>query len=973
MAGRWALGFAVAAGLVLAGSALLERSARSARGRRGEPPSSSGNERLRSLGGVAVVVAALAGWLTGPAFPGWEGTTALGAGALLGAGIIVGQHALPAWTRTATLLAAAAAVAAAGVRAEPTGIDALDLGITLAWIVVVTNGVRRLDRIEGLAIGVMAAATGGIFAVAAFGDQDVVAVMAVSLLGACFGFSAYSRRRASRFLGGAAILPLGFVVAVLTIELDPAIEKPGSVLVPLLLAAVPLLDLGVVLLDQLRRGRELGRSRRHHLSHRLHTLGLSRGAANVVLVAVQLGMSAVAVFAGRGVLPIPWAAAAVGGLAVVVLALALAAPVHRTPARGFSVGLKFGITVLLLGVAGVSAAASWTALDVRDTMNEARRIAERALDSARDGDADAAQVDFGEAAIRFEDARDRLDVLWLRPALAVPVVAPNLAAARDVAQVGLDLSRAGQRLTGKVDQERLRVVDGTVPLDEVERLTPDLEDAAAILDDALQRLDGVDETYLLGPVRDALELLDRELTDADREADNSAVAARLAPAILGRDEPRRYFLAVQNSAEQRATGGLIGNWGILVAENGEVRLEEFERISLLIQASRASDPTLHAPDDYVERYERFSPAVLWQNVNFSPDFPTVGGVISDLYAQVGEGEIDGVIAVDPQGLAALLELTGPIRVEDWPDPITSENVVDVTLRDAYTAFASQPERVDFIGDVAEVAIDTATEGEIGEPAEIARVLGRAAREGHLLLSFVRPAEQVLAEQLQAGGSVSEPESDSVLVTSQNVGRNKLDYYLRRQVGYTVLLTPADSGDRAAVQGRLEVRLENSAPGSGLPQYVIGPAEGSEDLVAGENRMFLSLYTPSRVSGVTLDGDAIGVESGTELGHRVFSADVSVLPQSSRVLSAEVTGEVALEDGGWYEVNLPRQPQLTADDVNVTIEVPRGWRIAEVDGLRRRSSRSAARHLELTAPTSLRVRLVPDQDGRNLWERLNAGT
>jgi hypothetical protein len=87
----------------------------------------------------------------------------------------------------------------------------------------------------------------------------------------------------------------------------------------------------------------------------------------------------------------------------------------------------------------------------------------------------------------------------------------------------------------------------------------------------------------------------------------------------------------------------------------------------------------------------------------------------------------------------------------------------------------------------------------------------------------------------------------------------------------------------------------------------------------------------------------------------------------------VEGEVALERGGWYEVSLPRQPQLNPDDVNVRIEVPRGWRIAEVDGLRRRGARSAARHLELTTPTSLRVRLVPDDDGRNLWERLNAGT
>ena len=65
-------------------------------------------------------------------------------------------------------------------------------------------------------------------------------------------------------------------------------------------------------------------------------------------------------------------------------------------------------------------------------------------------------------------------------------------------------------------------------------------------------------------------------------------------------------------------------------------------------------------------------------------------------------------------------------VVGWPTPISAENVVNVTLRDAYAEFAETPERADFLGDVAKVAVDKATSGNLGKPAQIAKVLGGAA-------------------------------------------------------------------------------------------------------------------------------------------------------------------------------------------------------------------------------------------------------
>ena len=113
---------------------------------------------------------------------------------------------------------------------------------------------------------------------------------------------------------------------------------------------------------------------------------------------------------------------------------------------------------------------------------------------------------------------------------------------------------------------------------------------------------------------------------------------------------------------------------------------------------------LDAPPDYLARYARFTPAQVWQNLNMSPDFPTVSRLIADLYPQSGGTALDGVVAVDPFGLRALLQLTGPVVVPNWPVPITADNVVDVTLRQEYEVFADRGLRENFLGDVAKGAV-----------------------------------------------------------------------------------------------------------------------------------------------------------------------------------------------------------------------------------------------------------------------------
>ena len=512
-------------------------------------------------------------------------------------------------------------------------------------------------------------------------------------------------------------------------------------------------------------------------------------------------------------------------------------------------------------------------------------------------------------------------------------------AARTLAEIGTDLADAGESVTIAVDPEALKVVDGRLPLEEIKTILPKLRKGAAALARANDRLNEVrNGPYLAQPVREALGKIHTQLARANREAQHAAVAAELAPAIFGGQGPRTYLLVVQNNAESRATGGFIGSYGLITAQDGKLHVGDLLRSGTWNNTLRVlPDVTFGTPDDYRTRYTQFDPATTLQNVNLSPDFPSVAQVLMSLAPQAGLTKVDGVLAVDPEGLAALLQLTGPVSVAGWPTEITADNVVQVTLRDAYAAFADTPERVDFLGDVAHVAVDEATSGNLGRPAQIAKVLGAAAHEGHLILAFARPEEQKLAVELGVSGRMDPVRSDAVAVTTSNAGANKIDYYLQRSVRYTVILDPNTRATAAHVSGSLDVTLDNTAPAEGLPQIVIGPFDAR--FYAGENRSLVSIYTPLRIAGAQINGKSAKVSPGAERGRRVYSLFTQMPARSTSTVDTKLEGDVILHDG-WYDVAVRHQPTLQPDRVHVSGR--RARRLAHRQGARDGSTLQRAR-------------------------------
>jgi len=926
----------------------------------------------RRSGGAVLVATAPIGLLLASAVSDRALAVVGGALAMALFGLIRDKVSVPAWVVPIVMGTVAAAVAASGLRFPFGGVPAVDFVWTVLWLTLVTTAVASTGNADGQLPSLAGASVVGMAFLAGFARQDAAALVLVALLGGLIAFLAYNLRPASLYMGRAGALFAGFMIAAGAIWVRPTIGRPESMLVALMLVAVPMLDAFVVVVSRLRHRRRLTVRVRDHLAHRLVAAGLRPSRSIRLLVAVQVSCSVIAVFVGRSVLSLAVGCGVAGLLLVALLLTSLRARMSGE-APGFSGWVWAGVFGLAAFVVLAAVPAAATAFSSRSDMLAARDNASAAARAARDGDSARAAALFAEAERQFTAARDRLGSVVNVPSLVVPVLGSNVYAARELSRLGVDLSRSGRELAEQVNSDQLRFVNGRVPLENVAAAAPSFDRAARTLEASKADLAAIPTSYLVSQVKDGLRKVRSDVTGAARDASRAAAAARIGPQVLGPVGPKRWLVLGQNPAELRGTGGLIGNWGILTAANGKIELDQLQRVAALNTLGNPSTRVLNAPRDYVDRYKRFDPTRTLQNANISPDFPTVSKVIADVYGQSGSPPVDGVIAVDPIGLAALMELTGPVNVAGWPTPITAANVVDVTLHDAYAAFARTPERADFLGDVAQESIKRATSGDLGNLAALSRSLGTAADQGHISLWFEDRPAQHLVDEIGIGGRLpSAKQGDSLLVSNTNAGGNKLDYYLRRAIDYSVTVTPSADGREALTTGTIGVQLDNTVPASGVPQIAAGPYEGATDrFVYGQNHSYLSVYSPLSMTGAQANGQPANVESAKELGRNVFSSYVDAFSQAGTNLALDVAGKVGLRKDGWYDLTLIHQPTLHPDRVTVRVAVPAGYQVLEARGLDVVDG-VATGTIDLDRTRTVRVRIA-EAAGANLWNRLRQGS
>lgn len=170
--------------------------------------------------------------------------------------------------------------------------------ITILWILTVINAFNFMDNMNGLCAGLGAISSWFFALIAAMDGQYLVAIIGLLTCGALAGFLPHNFPKASAFLGDMGSHLVGYLLAVMAILphfYTAQNPRRWSVLIPLLVLAVPLGDLVWVVCLRWRLGLPFYHGDNNHLSHRLVRRGLSKQNAVLAiwLIAALLGGLAV--------------------------------------------------------------------------------------------------------------------------------------------------------------------------------------------------------------------------------------------------------------------------------------------------------------------------------------------------------------------------------------------------------------------------------------------------------------------------------------------------------------------------------------------------------------------------------------------------------------------------------------------------------------------------------------------------------
>jgi len=250
------------------------------------------------MGGIAIFGGTMTAWMMQPSALGNH--ILIPAVIIFALGFLDDRCHLPPYLKLIGQLAAATVFVATGPTIE--GLPAyLSLPVTLIWLIGITNAVNLLDNMDGLAAGVAMIAALAMGAYTMTTGNQAAGATVLALAGAAGGFLIYNFNPARIFMGDCGSMFLGFTLATLALDgtQRTAPNLVLSLLVPVVVLAIPIFDTTLVSISRVLHGRSVSQGGRDHSSHRLVALGLSERGAVLVFYALAATFGVLALAATR--------------------------------------------------------------------------------------------------------------------------------------------------------------------------------------------------------------------------------------------------------------------------------------------------------------------------------------------------------------------------------------------------------------------------------------------------------------------------------------------------------------------------------------------------------------------------------------------------------------------------------------------------------------------------------------------------
>lgn len=276
---------------------------------------------------------------------------------------------------------------------------------------------------------------------------------------------------------------------------------------------------------------------------------------------------------------------------------------------------------------------------------------------------------------------------------------------------------------------------------------------------------------------------DRNIERVKTEVVSFARISTNASKILGSEGKSSYLVLFQNNMELRPTGGFIGSFGILSFQDGKM-------INLEVYDVYSADGQLKGYVKPPEPIVKYLNQAVWylRDSNWDPDFGVASEKAQWFLEKEMDIKVDGVFSVDLEFVKGLLEVTGPIFLNDYDKEINAQNMYEITQYEVEKEFfPGSRKKSNFLSSlVSEMMFKMKSDTQI-DYVKLARVIHKALQEKHVQLSFNSYDVASEFQRLGWDGGIRDPKcidvncySDLTGVVEANVGVNKANYYVERK-------------------------------------------------------------------------------------------------------------------------------------------------------------------------------------------------
>lgn len=409
---------------------------------------------------------------------------------------------------------------------------------------------------------------------------------------------------------------------------------------------------------------------------------------------------------------------------------------------------------------------------------------------------------------------------------------------------------------------------------------PKVASAAEFLASANLAMQKVPASFVPRKLKERFRFAKEALTELTTFIDslNRDIPAILT--LLGDNEPHTFLILLQNNTELRPSGGFIGNYALAETNDGYVtRTDVFD---------------VYAADHQLTEVIAPPPEILPVNIrwflrdsNYSGHFPhSAAKAAWFLEKEQGPG-VDTVLAIDQTFVGELLRLTGPVKIPELSQPITSENfsVIFSYIVEAKISGRENPKAIlkSFLPALEHALLKYV------DPVSLLPLFRSAASSKHLL-GYSK--DSVVQEFFRRAGVASEmralePKEDYLNIVHTSIGGNKSDAFIDETITHdTYIKSDGRVIDEVTVtrSHRWDDKTENA-----LRAHIqsFGFSEISREVLAvlggSRNLHMLRIYVPSGAVIEDSSDSNVTAQIDSETDKTYFSAKMEVPANQSKTL------------------------------------------------------------------------------------------